>query len=259
MVDRSDRAGVQRGPENLDKAAIDRVLATADPKMRNSQFMQFLSKVSTGELELRDNQVVPGVPVNHDAAWAELYGDGNEESFQQEQNFSGGQWAEDYARTLDRDNIGGMEHQWVDDYKEQFEDNFDAAEFAEWQKNNPEAQINNFGEDDYSDFQWQNSFKPPSDPVYGFADDNVYMNRSDAAIEAQKLVEGGHLSDAILALEAVVQKNPEDAVIFYFFVLFYIKDAWRLLGQCHAENEEENQAIAALSEAVKLVYLYFII
>jgi hypothetical protein len=47
-----------RGAGGVDKAAIDRLMATSDPKMRNSQFMQFLSKVSTGEIQFQGNQVV---------------------------------------------------------------------------------------------------------------------------------------------------------------------------------------------------------
>jgi hypothetical protein len=30
-----------------------------------------------------------------------------------------------------------------------------------------------------------------------------------------------------------------------------VQECWRLLGQCHAENEEETQAIAALLKAVE--------
>lgn len=66
------------------------------------------------------------------------------------------------------------------------------------------------------------------------------MEKSDALSQAQACFDAGNLSSAILALEAVVKQNPNDA------------DSWRLLGQCHAENEEESQAIAALTQAISL-------
>ena len=46
----------------------------------------------------------------------------------------------------------------------------------------------------------------------------------------------GLLTEAALALEAEVRANPTNA------------EAWRLLGTVHAENDDDNQAIAAMGE-----------
>jgi len=46
----------------------------------------------------------------------------------------------------------------------------------------------------------------------------------------------GLLTEAALALEAEVRANPGNA------------EAWRLLGTVHAENDDDNQAIAAMGE-----------
>jgi peroxin-5 len=46
----------------------------------------------------------------------------------------------------------------------------------------------------------------------------------------------GLLSEAALALEAVVAADPGAA------------EVWRLLGTVHAENDDDKQAIAALGE-----------
>ncbi len=48
--------------EATKKASEDmaRVMAQ-NPKFRNSEFFDFLSKVSTGELKFENNEVVPGV------------------------------------------------------------------------------------------------------------------------------------------------------------------------------------------------------
>ncbi len=43
------------------------------------------------------------------------------------------------------------------------------------------------------------------------------------------------LTEAVLALEAEVQRSPSNA------------EAWRLLGKVQAENDDDTQAIAALN------------
>ena len=47
----------------------------------------------------------------------------------------------------------------------------------------------------------------------------------------------GLLTEAALALEAEVRANPGNS------------EAWRLLGPVHAENDDDQQAIAAMGEA----------
>ena len=55
------------------------------------------------------------------------------------------------------------------------------------------------------------------------------------------LFEAGELRRAALAFEAEVRKSPENA------------EAWRMLGQTHAENDEDKRAIACLERAVEQV------
>lgn len=47
--------------------------------------------------------------------------------------------------------------------------------------------------------------------------------------EGQELFRRGLLSEAVLALEAEVLKNPKSC------------EGWRLLGNCHAENDDDRQ------------------
>jgi len=58
--------------------------------------------------------------------------------------------------------------------------------------------------------------------------------------EGLRLLREGELKPAILAFEAAVQKDFENA------------EAWRYLGQAQAENEQESPAIAALLNAIKI-------
>lgn len=52
------------------------------------------------------------------------------------------------------------------------------------------------------------------------------------------LYQEGNLRDAIYAFEAGVQRRPEN------------DECWRYLGSCHAENDEDKQAIVCLQKAI---------
>lgn len=53
-----------------------------------------------------------------------------------------------------------------------------------------------------------------------------------------QLFHEGRLGEAILALEAEVQRNPNNS------------DAWRWLGTAHAENDEDKVAVIALQRSL---------
>ena len=65
--------------------------------------------------------------------------------------------------------------------------------------------------------------------VYVFSDMNPYVGHPEPMKEGQELFRKGLLSEAALALEAEVMKNPENA------------EGWRLLGVTHAENDDDQQ------------------
>ena len=52
------------------------------------------------------------------------------------------------------------------------------------------------------------------------------------------------ITEAILALEAEVHRNPTHS------------KAWQYLGQAHAENDRDNQAIISLERAVEVLNCY---
>jgi peroxin-5 len=66
---------------------------------------------------------------------------------------------------------------------------------------------------------------------------NPYVGHPNPMQEGQELFRKGLLSEAVLALEAEVLKNPDNA------------EGWRLLGVTHAENDDDQQAIAAMMRA----------
>lgn len=65
--------------------------------------------------------------------------------------------------------------------------------------------------------------------VYIFSDMNPYVGHPNPLKEGQELFRKGLLSEAVLALEAEVLKNPNNA------------EGWRLLGITHAENDDDQQ------------------
>ncbi|TYH98499.1 hypothetical protein ES332_A11G000700v1 [Gossypium tomentosum] len=66
---------------------------------------------------------------------------------------------------------------------------------------------------------------------------NPYAGHQNPLKEGQELLRKGLLSEAVLALEAEVMKNPENA------------EGCRLLGITHAEDDDDQQAIAAMMRA----------
>lgn len=104
-------------------------------------------------------------------------------------------------------------------------------------------------EKDYEDFEFngQEAEEIDPDPVtapcapYVFESNNPYINHPNPLAEGQRLLEaGGSLSEAALAFEAAVQREPENS------------DAWASLGITQAENEKEGPAIAALQRSVQI-------
>lgn len=67
--------------------------------------------------------------------------------------------------------------------------------------------------------------------VYVFSDMNPYVGHPNPLKEGQELFRKGLLSEAVLALEAEVLKNPENS------------EGWRLLGIANAENDDDQQVI----------------
>ena len=79
------------------------------------------------------------------------------------------------------------------------------------------------------------------EPEYLFSqENNPFLKKSDCFEIGKQLNKKGDLYQAILAFESDVIQNPKNS------------NSWRMLGKCHAECDDDNKAIAALSQAVKV-------
>ncbi|KAL6468278.1 hypothetical protein MHYP_G00239550 [Metynnis hypsauchen] len=80
----------------------------------------------------------------------------------------------------------------------------------------------------------------PNETGYYFHMDNPYKEWPNAFEEGVQKGREGDLNSAVLLLEAAILQDPQDS------------EAWQVLGTTHAENENEQAAIACLQRCVEL-------
>jgi peroxin-5 len=222
----------------------------ADPegKFRNSQFLQFMSRMSRGELVAEGDSVT-----ERRAAPDELANAGNA---------VGDAWASEYAaeRTEGRAGVVAADpadpwasefraasaraagpsglsdaHRWADEFADlggdwagEFQAMAARGEVDQWTH---DSVWNAIGEESKA----LESSRERS--RYEFVDPNPYLGRADALAVGRDLFRRGVLSEAALALEAAVRADPASC------------EGWRLLSTVHAENDDDRRAIAAATKA----------
>ncbi|KAL9321608.1 hypothetical protein ACSQ67_009661 [Phaseolus vulgaris] len=182
-----------------------------DPKFQNSKFLQFVSKMSRGELIIDDNQVYHGPDqwVNEYTTEGRQHDAPDDQWVNEFSKLNVNDWADEFGQQLGEAALGdGTSDSWAHAYDE-------------------------FLNEQVASKQQLDS----SRGVYVFSDLNPYVGHPNPLKEGQDLFRKGLLSEAVLALEAEVLKNPENA------------EGWRLLGIAHAENDDDQQAIAAMMRA----------
>ncbi|XP_021320776.1 peroxisome biogenesis protein 5 isoform X2 [Sorghum bicolor] len=182
-----------------------------DPKFQNSKFFQFVSKMSRGELIIEDNQVKEG-SASQSSGWAD--------EFQTQYNANANSWADQF----EHEELSHGADKWVSEFSSQHN----------------QGALNENWVDEFQEHM--SSFKQSSGTsrgVYVFSENNPYVGHPNPMQEGQELFRKGLLSEAVLALEAEVLKNPDNA------------EGWRLLGVTHAENDDDQQAIAAMMRALE--------
>ncbi|KAI4975146.1 hypothetical protein ZWY2020_048753 [Hordeum vulgare] len=177
-----------------------------DPKFQNSKFFQFVSKMSRGELIIEDNQVKQG-SASQSSGWAD--------EFQTQHNANANSWAD----------------QFVHEELSQGADN--------WRSSVEELLVRALLIHGQMSFRANCQLPKVLALLEGFMffEMNPYVGHPNPMQEGQELFRKGLLSEAALALEAEVLKNPDNA------------EGWRLLGATHAENDDDQQAIAAMLRA----------
>lgn len=212
-----------------------------DPKFQNSKFLQFVSKMSRGELFIEDNQVKES-SVSAGGNWAAEYqnqhvgGPSWAEQFSHEEfSRSGDKWINEFTSGTKQDFLA--DDKWVDEFSKLHVQDW-VEEFGH-QAASGEDSIDSWANayDEYLNEQAVRQNPDSSKDVYVFSDMNPYVGHPDPLKEGQELFKKGLLSEAVLALEAEVLKNPDNA------------EGWRLLGVAQAENDDDQQAIASMMRA----------
>ncbi|KAE8909383.1 hypothetical protein PF005_g18566 [Phytophthora fragariae] len=264
QVDAPLEQAAQEAAKNLEAQQASSEMARTmsqnpDPKWQNSQFLQFMNQVSSGEVQIDEekNEVVGGELKMEGAlegAWedtSEMHS--NRDLFDSSWNQSGNalaaamesafaESAAAHAHPLEgawneagTANATGLDQAWGDS-KTAGEKAMDSAWGdgdnleAIWEKAMADAQTTDPFED-----AWDNA----TNQDYAYKADNPFMDASENFQRGVEFFQSGHLDDAILAFEAEVQQHADNS------------EAWRMLGECHAENDEDKSAIICLERAVE--------
>ena len=215
----------------------------ADPKFANSKFAQLMSKLGSGQVVVREDglQEVNAAPQARHMSQGERWAAEFVEQTQQLQP----QWADQFTAQMQRQNptsqawaqqfsqseMESQRQSSVDDWAEEFKNapREWASEFEDMQRNNPEWMQNVWDE------MQQNPLSERSN--YRFTDPNPYLGQSDLQEKTMELAKTGVLAEAALAAEAWVRQDQSNS------------EAWYHLGRIQAENDDDQQAIAAMSKA----------
>jgi peroxin-5 len=225
-----------------------RLVATlaADPegKFRNSQFLQFMSRMSRGELVAEGDGVTErsaaGAAAGATAvgdAWASEYAaaraDGGAAVSAADPSGWAGEFRARSASTAVPSASGGA-HRWADEFAD-----WAGGDWAgEFQEMAARGEVDGWTHDSVWNAIGEESKALAAERSrYEFVDPNPYLGRADALAVGRDLFRRGVLSEAALALEAAVRADPASC------------EGWRLLSTVHAENDDDRRAIAAATKA----------
>eukprot|EP01083_Nonionella_stella_P120881 362709_1 len=233
----------------LDKAKVAQIMQDQDPKWQQSKFLKFLSDVSEERIKLTDDGIVDNtgqVPNAHPPAaeWASQFNSQSVSEPAQDSSTEHANASESWANDFVEANISTesqpppseqlLSNDWASEFNStDWEKYVKSLYSAKWDPEFIGSDLN--GRASAGGIQIEEEV-----PEYQFESHNPYAEQSDPFERGLRLMREGHLSEAILAFESACQKQPENA------------EAWKYLGQCCAENENEAGAIAALLRCIQL-------
>lgn len=253
---------------------VEMLRNSGNPKFANSQFVSFIDKVSKGDLQFKENTVIDregnevdwdtlydtaaatasdsdarsleamwqasgsgGDPQleamwqdakpaqNMEAAWnAAEPGPLNMEDMWKAAAEGGPQNMEELEKMWKESGFPGAEEMGMEDLWRMAGEEGDMAALENAWLNGDEGMAN-------MENIWGSG---PKNAEYKFQDDNPFLDSANPLAEAQRLLMEGRDREALMALEAEVQRNPESS------------EGWRLLGQLYAELDQDVEAIQCL-------------
>jgi len=225
----------------LQETARQLLAQSDDPKLKNSQFMNFVQKLGSGELTFEDSGTKGA-----SADWADEFGSaaGTTTGTSRQQDLTSA-WGEALAESETPFSAAwGEASQRRPETYEEWASAFGTTE-ADW------AEQFSGGESTAFEESWAEAARetglhqqqpPPAE--YVFEEHNPFLaepaSYDEALHNAKEALHAGALSTAILWAEAAVQKDRARS------------DGWEVLGLYQAVNEQENQAIRALQACVRI-------
>ncbi|OZJ06289.1 hypothetical protein BZG36_00805 [Bifiguratus adelaidae] len=250
---------------------LNSVSNSDNPKFKNSQFMAFMQKLRDNEVEIEGQKVVPGKgKVGEDWAaefqgtqahtrggdWATEFG--HQQLDHRSEPIQNNDWATEFQSAVSKDSV--HDHDWVTDFARDMglTDRYEMGkgdELNDWvsqyRQNIEHLRTAQDTEWDSMQKDWE-KYSPdkglgyradaPEYATYQFTSDNPFLNMTPAQLDKtlQSAQENMHLAESILALEAKLQLDPQDAT------------SWFSLGVKQQENERDGAAIAALRRSLEL-------
>jgi peroxin-5 len=241
------------------KKLAETLASSTDPKFQNSKFLQFVSKMSRGELILEDNAVKEVSPAA--AQWANEFTTNAAAATAGVNQAGPSVWGEEFASFQANQHPASASAGWAQEFQQQrnqttteppqqhtetteaWADQFASGLTADWAEEFSNsalpADVANWEEEYLRELEKLHSaIGPRSSGQYIMAENNPFLTDLDSFQKGKDLFRKGVLTEAVLALEAECQRNPGNS------------EAWRLLGTVQAENDDDVQAIAALNRAV---------
>ncbi|KAK6965208.1 Peroxisomal membrane signal receptor PTS1, partial [Biomphalaria glabrata] len=209
-----DQFSAQLTDKDLQNTANAFLGSVDDPKINDTEFMKFVKKIGTGEVIVKDNQVIESSGDALTDAWVQDFS--AQQSSQAEKSLTE-KWEEEFA-----------------DFSAAAQSNSDTEFWDRLQKQWEEVKDDS-GHPWLTEYTSSKVFKD-----YEFEADNHLIDHENAFEEGKKKLEHGDIPNAVLLFEAAVQKEPSNEL------------AWQYLGTTQAENEQELKAIAALRKCLEL-------
>ncbi|XP_055864602.1 peroxisomal targeting signal 1 receptor-like [Biomphalaria glabrata] len=209
-----DQFSAQLTDKDLQSTANAFLGSVDDPKINDTEFMKFVKKIGTGEVIVKDNQVIESSGDALTDAWVQDFS--AQQSSQAEKSLTE-KWEEEFA-----------------DFSAAAQSNSDTEFWDRLQKQWEEVKDDS-GHPWLTEYTSSKVFKD-----YEFEADNHLIDHENAFEEGKKKLEHGDIPNAVLLFEAAVQKEPSNEL------------AWQYLGTTQAENEQELKAIAALRKCLEL-------
>eukprot|EP00871_Galdieria_phlegrea_P002789 jgi/Galph1/3510/GphlegSOOS_G2131.1 len=163
--------------------------------------------------------------------------------FKQETDPTVRQWHEEFSNLHLKDSTSSTE-EWVKELENEQQSSQSWAE--EFQHSNLEStwedeyiEKNTF-EDTFEDDLQRYLGRDPNELEYEFTEENPYLGDANAMAEGERLYAEGSLQQAVLAFEAAVRMEPNNA------------KGWFLLGRTHTELDQDNPAIICLRRSIEV-------